>query len=536
MSLIGTLKRQGTVSILVIAVFLGLIAAGLSVLYLKNREAALELKYRKKPEPQTVIVVPTRNLFPGEVISPRTVATFSIPTRYVDDNIINANNYPKVKGRRVKYPLNEGKPIPLSSLMGLNIEDFSDKITVGKRGVTIKVDKINSFDGMLRPGNFIDLMLGIAADQAGAPLTPNLDNAESEEVILPLLDNIEVLATGNDTAGDRDNVFGGNITDADFSTITINLYPEQAAMLKSAEEVGRMIATLRNREDKGTSNYELVKPSQLMDLIRKAKNAALARASTDVVTDANGNVIGKVVGDTVYDAEGNVIGKVNENGEVVDANGNVIGKKQRGRVAVGADGKPIGTIIGDKVYDENGNIIGRVDKDGRVVTADGQVIGTAAQSLAVDANGNVIGNVVNGTVYDENGNVIGHVDENGNVIAEDGTVLGSTVNAEDVELDANGKVIADELIGANGEVIGKVIGDKVYDANGNLIGKVDENGNVVDLDGNPMDATVRAGKAAAAVTADAAVDTTDSGPQIYDSMVGGKAEDGTLKVQQQTVE
>ena len=44
MSLIGTLKRQGTVSILVIAVFLGLIAAGLSVLYLKNREAALELK------------------------------------------------------------------------------------------------------------------------------------------------------------------------------------------------------------------------------------------------------------------------------------------------------------------------------------------------------------------------------------------------------------------------------------------------------------------------------------------------------------
>lgn len=642
MSLLDTLKKQGTASILVISLFLGLIAAGLSVLYLKNREAALELKYRQKPVAYTTVVVPRRDLFPGEVISPRTVATLKIPSKYVDSNVINAGNFAKVKGRRIRYQLSKGKPIPLSSLMGVNTKDFSDNITIGKRGVTIKVDTINSFDGMLRPGNFIDLMIGMPADQAGAPITPNLENAESEEVILPLLDNIKILATGNDTVGKAKKIFGSNITDADFSTITINLYPEQAAMLKSAEEVGRIIATLRNRNDKGASGFEFVKPSQLMDLIRKAKNAALARSSNQVVTDANGNVIGKVVGNTVYDAQGNVIGTVDKDGNVVDADGNVIGKKRQGQVALGADGKPIGIIVGDKVYDENGNIIGRVDKNGRIVAPDGKVIGSAAQCTAVDKNGNFIGNEMNGIVYDEDGNVIGRADENGNVVAEDGSVLGSTVckiavgkdgkpigkiigdkvydengnligrvdkdgnvvdldgkviggvadnvsiadvaldengnvigridkngnvidehgnivgrvdangnivddagniigtKAENVVLDANGNVVANELIGANGEVIGKVIGDKVYDKDGNLIGRVDENGNVVDLDGKPMNATVRAGKVDSKINAPsisgAAGTASSSAPQVYDSLVGGKAEDGILNVNKQTVE
>ena len=65
---------------------------------------------------------------------------------------------------------------------------------------------------------------------------------------------------------------------------------------------------------------------------------------------------------------------------------------------------------------------------------------------------------------------------------------------------------------------------------------MDENGNVVDLEGNVMDATVRAGKPAETVVAGAGADATTTGPIEYDSMVGGKAEDGTLKVNKQTVE
>ena len=93
-------------------------------------------------------------------------------------------------------------------------------------------------------------------------------------------------------------------------------------------------------------------------------------------------------------------------------------------------------------------------------------------------------------------------------------------------------------------VIGKVIGDKVYDADGNVIGVVDEFGNVYDLNGEPMDASVRAGEVSnapittvsqAASGADGGFETGE-GQKLYDTMVGGKAENGTLTIQQQTVE
>ncbi len=470
MAISNFIKDNRNLSLFMIAAFLGLIAAGLSILYLKNREEALRLKYQKKPDVMVSVAVPKRNLFPGEAVTTATLAIRKIPKKFVSSDVITASNFKEVKGRRLQYSASEGKPIPLAHLSGITTQDFSDNIALGRRAVTIKVDTVNSIDGMLRPGNHIDILVGMAADEAMVELTPGLDGAESEEVIFPILENVVVMATGDDDLSAMGGPRPGSVVlDKNFSTITLDLYPEQVAILKSAEDVGRIIASLRNRKDKGASGFDSVRPSQLFDLMKKARNAALARASTTVATDENGNPIGKIVGDTVYDAQGNVIGKVNANGEVVDTNGNVIGKKQEAQVALGVDGKPIGTIVGDKVYDENGNLIGRVDSQGRIVDNSGKVLGNASSGVAVDKDGNVLGNIVNGVVYDEDGNVVGRIDENGNVVDNNGETIGSAV----------GKV----AVGKDGKPLGKIVGDKVYDENGKLIGRVDADGNVVDLNG-----------------------------------------------------
>lgn len=469
MSLLENFKKQSTLSMLMVSVFLGLIAAGLAVLYLKNREAALAKKYQKEPEAEIAIIVPVRDLMPGEIIALDTVAARKIPEKYAGPDVLTTQLYKKVEGRRLQYPAARGKPIPLYALSGINTGDFSDSIATGRRAITIKVDRINSMDGMLRPGNHIDILVGMPAGQAGAEPTPGLENGGAEEVVFPVLENVVVIATGSQDAKSMQSQRSGAVmTDKDYSSVTVDLFPEQVAMLKVAEEAGRIIAALRNRNDGGASGFDAVRPSQLMSLMRKARNAELARASTEVVRDANGNVIGKVVGDTVYDAQGNVIGKVNDKGQVVDAKGKVIGEKAKAQIALGSDGQPIGQVVGDKVYDANGNQIGRV-VDGKVVSNDGRMLGHVSESVAVDAKGNVIGNVVNGVVYDKNGNPIGKVNEKGQVVDDKGNVIGSPV----------GKVAVD----ATGKPIGKVVGDKVYDANGKLVARVDANGNVVDLNG-----------------------------------------------------
>ena len=463
-------KGNKNLSLMAIALVLGLIATGLALLYLKNREEALRLQYQKKPEKMIAVIVPKRDLYPGEQITTETAARRPIPATYVSPDVITAANFRQYAGRRLQLPAQRGKPIPLASLSGLSLEDFSDLVKKGRRAVTIKVDRVNSFDGMLRPGNHIDLMVAMAVDEALLPLTEGLDQAGAEEAIFPLLENVVVLATGDNDIGELTSPRAGVVaTDQDFTSITLDLYPEQVAMIKSADQVGYLIAALRNREDDGTSGFDVVRPSSLYDLMQKVRVAASARASKLVAVDANGNVLGKIVGDTVYDEQGNVVGRVDENGDILDVSGQVIGRKQMAQVALGNDGKPIGTIVGDKVYDDSGNVIGRVDESGRIVSTDGDIIGNASSAVAVDSSGNVIGNVVDGVVYDNNGNVVGRVDASGNVVDNTGRRIGST----------SGKV----AVGRDGKAIGKIVGNKVVDENGNVIAHVAADGSIVDLDG-----------------------------------------------------
>lgn len=518
MSFSENIKKQSTISMLMVSVFVGLIAAGLAVLYLKNREAAYALKYKQEPVEMVTVAVPIRDLMAGEVISNETVAAREIPADFVDPNVITPLNYDKAKGRRLQQPATQGKPIPLAYLSGLVMGDFSDSVTTGRRAVTIKVDRINSMDGMLRPGNHIDIMVGMPAEQAGMDPIPGKAESGKEEVLFPVLENVVVMATGDqDAKSAQDQRPGSMMTDKDYSSVTLDLFPEQVAMIKTAEQAGRIVASLRNRNDVGTSGFDGVRPSQLMALMKKARNAELARASGEIVQDANGNVLGKVVGDTVFDAQGNVVGKVNSDGQVVDASGKVVGQKSRVQLAIGPDCKPIGNVVGGKVFDSNNNPIGRV-VEGKVISDDGRLLGQVSESSAVDANGNEMGSVVNGVACDKNGNIIGKVDANGRITDSKGNVIGGTV----------GKV----ALGANGKPIGKVVGNKVLDSKGNVIGHIDAKGNVVDLQGKVVGSVADNVQAA-----DVAVDKNGKvlgkivDGKVIDAMgnvVGTVAADGTI--------
>ena len=514
------LKKQSTLSMLVVSVFVGLIAAALAVLYLKNREAALALKYKQDPVEMVTVAVPVRDLMAGETIDNDTVAARQVPAEYVDANVITPDNYEKVQGRRLQYPVAQGKPIPLISLSGVAMGDFSDSVTVGRRAVTIKVDRINSIDGMLRPGNHIDIMVAMPADQIGLEMPPGVSGSgkkESEEVLFPVLENVVVMATGDQALSAMQNQRGAVMTDKDFSSVTLDLFPEQVAMMKTAEKAGSVVASLRNRNDIGSSGFDGVRPSQLMELMKKARNAELARASSEVVMDANGNVMGKVVGGVVYDAQGNVVGKVDAQGNVVDAKGKVMGKKITSQLAIGPDCKPIGNVIGDKVFDTNNNPVGRV-VEGKVISNDGRLLGHVSDSTAVDANGKVMGNIVNGVACDKDGNPIGKVDASGRIVDNKGNVIGETV----------GKVAVD----ANGKPLGKIVGNDVLDDKGQVIGHVDANGNVIDLQGKVV-GTVSEGvqKANVAVDENGKVIGKIVDGKVIDAMgnvIGTVGADGTI--------
>ena len=295
------------------------------------------------------------------------------------------------------------------------------------------------------------------------------------DVILPVLQDALVLATGRDAYAEHLDALGQpqRRSTTNYNSITLDVTPEQAALLALAQDKGDLIGILRNRHDRGDAAFTGITPLDLFLNATAMKKAAALRKAAEAAgatIDENGNWVtadGKVINkeDIIVSENGTVTTKggqllaakgisVNENGEYVDADGNVIPADE---LVVNADGtitskdemmKAAGYTInedGDYV-DANGNIVKREDvmilANGTVMTADGKVI--SGPNVTINKDGFII--AADGTVMTADGKILTGVtvNENGEVVGADGTVLRDanlTVAADGTVTDSSGNII-----------------------------------------------------------------------------------------------
>jgi len=544
------MKQQSGLRLTIIAVICGIAAAALTVFYLKQ----VETKYRKASIPQekvmVTVVVPNQDLKKGSVITPKLVAARKVPQEFLPSNVILAADFKKVINRTLLMPLQVGRPITWEAVTGKSAKTYSENIELGRRSRSVKVNKIDSFDGLLRPGDRIDLMgnftlssLGLA-QAAGTGATP-------ENIVMPILENVEVLAAGKEDMYGRKYEYSNNKNSPDgfnmeFTIVGLNLTPKQIARVELSEGIGDMFAVLRHPKDTSAADFKYVGVELLFEKDEPAK--------IDLVMGADGQPIGQIIGDNIVDENGNIVGKI-VNGKAVSFDGKPLGKIVENvsaddpmlnvaevvDVVRDANGNIIGKIVDGKIIDENGNVVGEI-KDGQAVSLTGEILGTVDKGVALDingnevdlststaanvtsevvrdANGNVIGKIVNGQVVDADGNVIGIVQDGkvvdmaGNVIAENISVAAETANADVVVRDANGKVI------------GTIVNGKVVDATGKVVGEV-KDGQVIDMEGNVIADDV----SVAAESAHADVVVRDATGNVIGKIVNGQVVDATGKV------
>ena len=449
------------------AIGFGLVAAVLSVLYLKSREAAILESLLGKEEVIVSIVVPNKDLLKGTRLSENQLSLLAMPEKYVSDATLRPDNYETYLGSFIINGVSAGKPLLATDIEAQFPRDFSDLIDVGNRAITIQVDDIKSISGMIRPGNHVDIYTLIQAKVAGfkpaAALASDLPGGLAatvlaaagglpegidipdqlkglvdvqeipKDVILPVLQDVRVLATGQeayDAYLDQYNLPQFRVEDS-FSAITLDVSPRQVGLLSLAADKGDLVAVLRNRDDRGLADFEGLTPFDLVkEAARLKKLAELKKAAAAVgltinengdYVDANGNIVPKE--DLIFNPDGTVTTKqalleaagytLNENGDYVDADGNVVNPDDVMILANGTIMTKDGKIIsGPNVkINEHGFIIAA---DGTVMTADGKIL----EGVFVDENGNVIGpdgkimtdsNLTvdaDGTVRDSSGNVV----------------------------------------------------------------------------------------------------------------------------------
>ena len=225
-----TKKSRAGILVFLLSIGLGLVGMYYSRTYIEDKVDFYKTQL-EKTEPMVEVIVPGRPLLQGEILVEDDLLIRPVPVTYADQNALLEANYADAVGKELAFDIDQGKPLLWAHLEGGRARTFSGMVPEGARALTVRVDEINSISGFLQPGDRIDLLMthGLSA----------------QNVVFPLIEKLEVIATGLQTRVDRN----ANGVRRSFSTITVNVSPDDAQKITLAQKLGKLTAVLRNPDD-----------------------------------------------------------------------------------------------------------------------------------------------------------------------------------------------------------------------------------------------------------------------------------------------
>jgi pilus assembly protein CpaB len=227
-----------------VAVVCGLLAFFGSQRYLAERAAAVEQRWQRRYAPVKVVVA-ARDLPAGRVLQDGDLARRDMPSAFVPGGALAADEKGRAVGQQLVYPLSAGDAVVSAHLAGRGGPTLAARLRRGARAVTVPVDEVSSQAGLVRPGDRIDLMVAEERSEATGRCV----------VVRPLLEAVMVLATGQTqkampTPGSVPSAgLDEHLPGSGYSTITLDVTPEQAQLLAVGLRVGELVPLLRPEDD-----------------------------------------------------------------------------------------------------------------------------------------------------------------------------------------------------------------------------------------------------------------------------------------------
>jgi len=193
--------------------------------YLVMQKQAIEDRAK---EPEVIRVVAVQNLSKGTVIAIEHLATRAIPKNWADVDTFEFDQAYELEGMVLQKNIVSGQPFSASIISAPTAVALTSRLKPGRRALTIPVDHINSMSGLLQPGDLIDLFVTF--------------EHEGKRVTSLLVSAVQVLAT--DQKLTESTVYDGESA-KHFSSVTLDVSPNEAIKLISARQDGILTAVLR---------------------------------------------------------------------------------------------------------------------------------------------------------------------------------------------------------------------------------------------------------------------------------------------------
>ncbi|MEZ4286563.1 MAG: Flp pilus assembly protein CpaB [Polyangiales bacterium] len=236
-----------------IAAVLGLV---LFFLYMRRYEAEVSGGERVN------ILVLTRDIALGEAVDRDAIATRAIPQAYYESRHIPQQHREDVIGVRASIPLKANDSLLWTDLaISRQIDDqgLAQLIRSGLRAMSISASNV-SFDGLLRPGDRVDVLLTQARP------------GSNQKVTLPLLQNVLVYAVGGDSG------MGNTSSNSRGKNVVLAVTMAQAGLLAHAQLEGIIHLLLRNPDDlEVLADAPETVDSDVMQAAERAKRSRVVR-------------------------------------------------------------------------------------------------------------------------------------------------------------------------------------------------------------------------------------------------------------------
>lgn len=274
--------------ILIVGIVLGLIAVFMTKVYLDQQRQNIEESSKKKVESiraelqssQVSVLVAKQDIPRGSVINPDSLEIGIVPNQFVQPQAVTSLD--RIVGMLTLAPISKGEQITLSKLAQSRQAGGLAEITpVGKRAITISVDDISSLAGMIKAGDYVDMIAMLAVPVQAADGQQTVQGA-----VVPLFQNVLILAVGQDIGAPMPTSSDSRYQTQERSggssgLITVALTPQEANLIAFVQEQqGKIRLVLRSPADSQVQPMQATNWDTLFQYLmpQAAQNATGAEA------------------------------------------------------------------------------------------------------------------------------------------------------------------------------------------------------------------------------------------------------------------
>ena len=246
---------------------LGLLAVFLVDVYVRGRERQLY----EEVDMQNVVV--TREaIAAGTAIDERAVQRVAVPRKYRQPQTFPTLE--EVAGRVAVVPIAANTQVSGSMLADAGAEALSFEVPRGRRAVAITVTDDTGVGGLIRPGNFVDI---VGTFEFGRPVgmqNGRMAYADERTEVRTMMQNVFVVAVNKELrrerveAETRGSAGTGQppARERTLRTVTLLVEPQRVQELVLAQVVGDLTLALRSSLDDTAVQLPYLDPLQLLNV------------------------------------------------------------------------------------------------------------------------------------------------------------------------------------------------------------------------------------------------------------------------------